>query len=468
MLLSLTEFIGRFHPVLVHLPIGILLLAVTLQLLSHKKGYALPPAALKVVWLGGAFSALLSCITGYLLSASGEYDSVTVAVHMWLALLLMAVSFLLCAKIFQSKFGVTYKAALIGLLVLLLLTGHFGGSLTHGADYLTAALHGDAGATALPQKPIANVQEATAYADVVQPILQAHCYGCHGPQKQKGGLRMDDVQALLKGGKNGKALLPGNAGESEMLKRILLPREDEDHMPPKEKPQLTERQIALLHWWIDGGAYFTKKVKDIAQNEKTGPLLLALQSPQAEKPVSLLPAEPVVAADAADIAALTKRGVVVMVMAQNTNYLSANFVAASSFSDADVRLLLPLKRQLAEIKLGTTKITDEALKVLGQCTNLRVLQLNGTKIADAGLLQLRGLDSLRTLNLVGTNVSTQGLLSLRPLKNLQALYVYQTAIHGADWLRLKQAFPKTQIDTGGYAVPFFATDTTVVKPPEKK
>ncbi|WP_315820267.1 c-type cytochrome domain-containing protein [Paraflavitalea speifideaquila] len=106
---------------------------------------------------------------------------------------------------------------------------------------------------------IANVQEAGAYKEVIQPLLETKCYSCHNKNKQKGGLRMDEQALLLKGGKNGVALTPGKAAESEMMKRLLLPREHDDHMPPKEKPQMSESEIALVHWWIESGASFDKK-----------------------------------------------------------------------------------------------------------------------------------------------------------------------------------------------------------------
>ena len=126
-------------------------------------------------------------------------------------------------------------------------------------------------------KPIPNVQEAYVYNDVVRPILQTKCYSCHGVNKQKGKLRMDDAVMLMKGGKDGKVIEPGNADSSELIKRLLLPVDNEDHMPPKEKPQPSESQIVLLQWWISQGASFVKKVKEVDQPDKIKPFLLALQ-----------------------------------------------------------------------------------------------------------------------------------------------------------------------------------------------
>jgi len=88
-------FIGRLHPVLVHLPIGIILLALFLEVLSVRPGYAgMKPAADLALGLGVLFAAF-SCCTGWLLSQSGDYDSALVTVHQWLAISLTILSALL-------------------------------------------------------------------------------------------------------------------------------------------------------------------------------------------------------------------------------------------------------------------------------------------------------------------------------------------------------------------------------------
>ena len=164
-------------------------------------------------------------------------------------------------------------------------------------------------------KPVANVQEAIAYNSVIKPILQTKCYSCHNASKQKGGLRMDEPERLMKGGKDGKVVQPGNAASSEMIRRLLLPISDDDHMPPKEKPQPTENQIALLHWWITNGAEFTKKVKDLPQSDKLKPVLTALQQPVIVVPKAPddIPGEPVDKADEKVVARLKAHGINILV-----------------------------------------------------------------------------------------------------------------------------------------------------------
>ena len=128
-------------------------------------------------------------------------------------------------------------------------------------------------------------------------------------------------------------------------------------------------------------------------------------------------------------------------------------------------LLQSVKKQLVWLKLNNTAISDSALSIIGQFTNITELQLNNTNITDKGLGFIKNLDKLQSLSLVGTKVTAEGIVQLQELKVLQSIYLYKTGINKNDWPLLKKAFPKTAIDTGGYVVPLLATDTTLVKPP---
>jgi len=463
----MSEFFGHFHVVLVHLPIGILLLACLFQWLERKPRFSSLHAAAGIAFLVGMICAIFSAITGYLLSLTGDYDEQLVNTHQWFGISVASVSIVMYYFHRRHAPATTQTAVSVVLFLLIIITGHLGGSLTHGSDYLTKSLSNSPDSSNVQRKPIPNVQEAVAYSDIIQPLLQTKCYRCHGKNKQKGKLRMDDSLRLMKGGKDGVVIIPGHAEKSEMAKRISLPREDDDHMPPKEKPQLNEQEIALIHWWIATGASFDKKVKELNQPEEIKPALLALQNEQKKRIiVPDIPAKPVARADEEAVKKLKEMGAVVEPVAQNTNYIFVDFVIVSNFSDKEMQLLLSLKEQLIWLKLGNTFITDSALQIVSQFKNLMRLQLDHTKITDKGLANLKSLQNLRYLNLVGTSVTSKGIMELKGLKNLQSIYLYQTAVKKSDWHDLKKMFPKTLIDSGGYTVPFIATDTIEVKPPK--
>jgi len=460
-LLTITEFIAHLHPVLVHLPIGILLMGLLLQALARYEKFASFRPAIPSILLTGLIAAVLSCITGFLLYRNGDYDGSLVSWHMWMALALTFVAFALCARSFFGQvFDRTGGWLALGLFLLITITGHLGGSLTHGEGYLTGAAP-DQDPPVL--HPIADVQQAMAYEDIVKPILQSECYSCHGPNKQKGGLRLDNPAMIAKGGKDGLALLPGHADSSELIKRMLLPSSDDHHMPPKDRRQPSRQQQELLSWWIDQGADYTKRVKDLPQSEKIRPALLALQKgPANTQDIDpALPAEPADPADSRAIAALRNAGVVVMPLAQGSNYLSANFsgIPAASL----IHHLLSLKKQLIRLDLSNSGIGDSVATTIAQCTPLRYLVLSNTAITDKSLPSLAQLAELRVLNLVGTRVTAEGLLSMQPPKHLHAVYLYHTRMDSKYWSKLQGLFKGAVLDSGGYTLPALMTDTAVVR-----
>jgi mono/diheme cytochrome c family protein len=114
------------------------------------------------------------------------------------------------------------------------------------------------GAADLPSINIASLEKlppaapgTVDYARDVQPLLAERCYKCHGPEKEKNGLRLDRKTDVLTGGDSGPALLPGKSGESRLIQYVAGVEEDKV-MPPKG-PRLSPAQIGLLRAWIDQG-----------------------------------------------------------------------------------------------------------------------------------------------------------------------------------------------------------------------
>lgn len=465
-LLSLSGFLGRFHPVVVHLPIGILLLGVLLHWLSRKPAFRNLQPSVGIILLLGAFFAVLSCVSGWMLGEEGDYDMAILDRHRWLGIAVAVMSIIYYLN-YTRKLGQKLPASLpyiLSLLLLLLITaaGHWGGTLTHGEGYLTQGVTQDETGKEM-QKVIPDVQEAVAYNDIIQPVLQSKCYNCHGSSKQKGKLRLDTRAFIEKGGEDGQILVPGKSEESEMYKRIMLGLLEKKHMPPKGKPQLSEAEINLIQWWINTGAGFDQKVKDLPQDAKINPVLMALQQPAEgihAKPD--VPGQPVNAASPEVVSQLKKLGATVIPVASGSNYLSVNFVSATEAGDAAVKLLEPLAPQLVWLKLGDTKITDAAMASLAKLVSLTRLSLSNTAVTDKGITLLQPLSRLQYLNIAGTGITATGLTALKGLPDLQSIYIYQSKVARADTGLLRQTFPKVAIDTGGYVLPLLEGDTTLV------
>jgi hypothetical protein len=257
---DLVLFLGRFHPVLVHLPIGGLVLLGILEALAgfsrFKDAAANRRLVLGLTAIGSAVAALL----GWVLSQGGDYDPRLLQWHKWSGFAVAAACLATFLLSWLKRLR-AYRLCLMLNLVVLVVAGHFGASLTHGRGFffryapapLRSLLAGKAQAPTVP--PAApGLLPQHVFSGVVQPILMQRCSACHGPEKQKGDLRVDSHDALLRGGKSGPALVAGNAPASLLVKRLLLPLADEDHMPPEGKPQPSPAEILALQWWIDHGA----------------------------------------------------------------------------------------------------------------------------------------------------------------------------------------------------------------------
>jgi mono/diheme cytochrome c family protein len=108
--------------------------------------------------------------------------------------------------------------------------------------------------------PPVSAKQGVTYAADIQPLFAKSCYPCHGPKtaKPKGKLRLDTLEAVLKGGEDGPALIQGDSAKSVMVAQISQLGDPDDYMPPpKNKANaqpLTKEQIGLVRAWIDQGA----------------------------------------------------------------------------------------------------------------------------------------------------------------------------------------------------------------------
>lgn len=262
-------FLGHFHPLLVHLPIGALILLGFLEVLAGLSRWK--RAAENSVFIIGfaAVSACLSSALGWMLAQSGDYEANLLNPH---RLLGIAVSTTSVATLLlrHCEWLRAYRAGLAVTLILLAIASHLGGSITHGRDFLTGfsrnGLRIKVDAPAKEPTPstgqTSGVQHSV-FTAVIQPILLERCSACHGPQKHRGNLRLDSFEALQRGGRNGVVVKLGQAKESSLVKRILVPLNEEGHMPPDTSPQATPQEIAILSWWVDAGMPIDRTLDDL-------------------------------------------------------------------------------------------------------------------------------------------------------------------------------------------------------------
>lgn len=465
MLFVVTEFIGNFHPVLVHLPIGILLFALLLEVLQKTKNHQSVAIVIPIAYLAGAIAAILSCATGWLLANTGEYNETTLNFHRWLGISVAILSLLGYYFSVQKKSTISkWIAFLLG--ILLIVTGHFGGTLTHGEGYLTKAFSTKNNDTAILSTPITNAQEALVYKDLIQPILTEKCIKCHSASKQKGNLRLDTEEGILKGGKSGAVITAGSAEKSEIFQRVCLDPLNEKHMPPKGKTPLSEQERLLLNWWIQTGVGFSKKAKDLDQPSAIKLALTAIEKRAlAGIKKSDFPSESVEKASESIIERLRKKGVVVVPIAQNSNYLSANLISLKKVDAETLNQLCSLNKQLIWLKMPAIQLSDTGWQKIGTLQKLTKLSVQHSNISDKELLYLNTLTQLQYLNLMGTAISGKALMEINGWNQLSQLFVASTHLVTSELIALQSKFPKAEVDTGGYQVSTLVTDTQILKAP---
>ena len=477
------DFIGHLHPLIVHLPIGILLLGVLMMVYEHYSKVDLQ-TPISLAFLVGSISAVLACIAGWILSNSGEYDALLVQKHQWTGISTAVIGLLV-------YFLKQYRKLLAVILTLLVfITGHYGGTLTHGENYLfnsnensnTSQVDTIKVEAKKITQTISNgadsltIETHNVYKEQVAPILKLRCYNCHAALKQKNGLRLDGEMFIKKGGKNGKIFVAGNTFKSPLYTSLVLPIDDEKHMPPKGKHQLSQNEILIIESWIKSGASFEDIIDTISNNELVKNVVSRntiadkniLANPAkvngeitemkkdvvennnikgVEKNSSLPNPSPISPSIIEDF---KQENIILTNIAEGSNFVMANFVNVVPFNNSSLQALKSINEQLAVLKLTNLPINDIDIKIVADLKNIKKLNVENTLITDNGLDYIKQLSQLEQLNLYGTNISDEGIIQLTDLKNLSVLYLWKTKVTLNGIEQFKKLNPKVTIEIGDF------------------
>ena len=263
------QFFGRFHSMLVHLPIGFIILAVFFELISLKKKADLHLAIIYAFLIGASFG-VISIVLGLMLASGGGYNEDTLNLHKWTGIVMTTLTFLLYF-IKRNKNEIVWKKKCYPIVVslvmiLLFIAGHNGGNLTHGSSYLLEhapnSIRSMAGLKPARER-VTILDSALVYDDVIHPIFESKCNVCHNNDKAKGELLLIDSESILKGGESGEVIISGSASKSELYRRITLDPNHKEFMPTEGRTPLTNEETVLIEWWINEGAHFDKKIIEL-------------------------------------------------------------------------------------------------------------------------------------------------------------------------------------------------------------
>lgn len=462
MLDFLGPLMGRMHPLLVHLPIGILIFGILLCLIPQKDKTNLIPAA-RLAFLLGGIAAFGAGLSGFLQYQFEGFAWEEVRFHLITGVL---TTFGSLAFYFQlRRSDVLIKKTKIQALVLgliLTLTGHLGGSLTHGDNYfaevlppeLQSLLGFEIQPEKGPQLAEENWENAELFSEVIQPIFNQNCKSCHNPRNKKGELDLSEMKGLLAGGEDGLVLTVGDPDHSELFSRLILPKEDEKHMPPSEKRQPSKEEIALIESWIKNGG---KEKGTLAEAEIPRRLVerFILKNQIPFYPLTQIPS---ISPDS--LAALKASGFFAEAVEAGSGLLKITCTNYPDFQDIDWAKLASSKKRIAYLDLSGTKITDALLDSIKLLPNLTVLKLSNTTISGKSLENLSQLPNLKLLYLNQTPVNLEQIQALAKSQSIQKVFAYETPASTELPNSGKLSFPFL-LETGNYSLPKLPTDTIV-------
>lgn len=459
MLDFILPLLGRLHPLLVHLPIGILIFGILLIFLQKNGTTSFNPT-IRLAFLLGGISATLAGISGFFQYQFEGFAWDSVQSHLIAGVISVIGSFYLFTRIKdETTFNSKIKIQVLVLFLALTVTGHLGGNISRGEEYLLEVLPAGiqtlVGFEAPPEKileiPMQGWEELAFYGEVVQPILNQNCKSCHNPRNLKGELNLTTFEELLKGGENGEVLKPGNPELSVLFAKMVLPLEDEDHMPPKEKRQPSKEEIALIKSWIAAGASQNKTLGQAGVEEKL------LEPFFHKEEIPFYPLTEVAAVPADTLSKLRTSGFYAETILQGSSWMKVSCINFPEFTETNWTLLKPVKDQIAYLDLSGTQVTEGILDSIAGLPNLTVLKLNQTALSGSQLSELSNCKNLKLLYLNSTQLSLENLSGINMHPSLQKVFAFQTPA-GESMIPGKFSF---ELETGNYSLPKIPADTIV-------
>lgn len=433
---SWLQVIGRVHPLVLHFPIVIIVMYIVWLLLARANSHYLQVGS--HLLLMTAFTSAFTALCGLLLSKEAGYDADALQPHKW-AGTLTSITLLGWYWFTTNAQPRRWQSLTISTVLILLVTiaGHLGANITHGENFIMAPV-------ASTKTNSVEFEDAYVYADLVQPIFDSKCIGCHNSSKAKGQLVLETAETMLKGGKNGK-LWDTSINASLLLQRLKLPEDEKEHMPPTGKPQLTVEELAIIGAFIKNGGDVHKKAIELPYNDTLRFLAYKRLRPAMEEYTFN-------AADTKTVEKLNSANRVIYPLALTSPGLVVNFYNAASFNANMLKELSAVSSQVVELNLNNMPVNDNDVSTIAMFGNLRVLHLNNTNIKGTSFKALQKLANLRSISLSGTPVEAVFLTKLQALPKLRSVFVWNTGL-------AKTTLPtgKIRFETG------YNSDTVILK-----
>lgn len=362
------KYLGNYHILLLHLPIGGFIFTFLLYLIQNflKENYSAPINFGLIFSFG---SAIITSILGYILHLEGGYNEALVDRHMWLAIIS---TILIGITLYLHKNKFSKKIVLSSFLtsqILISVTSHFGGSMTHGVDYLKIPEFEN-------KTALVSYDSIHVFNQVITPIFDSKCVKCHNINKSKGDLMLTSVDQIMKGGEYGKIIEVNDSDKSRLYTYLNLPLDDEHHMPPDGNAQPTENEIELIKLWIDNGTDFENYFK-IGEDDYSKEILNFL-------PKQIADVDP---PKRSQLEKLIENEFRIERISSENNFIDIKF-QGKTFKQNYFNLLSKVGENIKRLDLSFVDLSSVNLSKLDDLENLTYLNLNNTSLSSDDLEKL--------------------------------------------------------------------------------
>ncbi len=433
-LFDISSFFGRLHPLIVHLPIGFIIIEIILEWYLKVNKIYISNKILSFIWFLAFISSIFAVFFGWLLASNGHYAEDNIYLHRWSGILL--VFFILFIWGLKSKMIYLFKSQNsffnFLIIIILLIVSHQGGKITHGENYIL-----EYSPEFIKKKFYNNTNTKISYKDkeldsieifkeLILPIFEHKCISCHNNEIQMGELNMTTVAKLFKGGSSGNAIINKNAEKSILFNRITLPQNNNKFMPPNSNP-LTYDEINLIKWWLNSDIKSNNRLSSV-KLEKTDKWLLnkLFEIDTKEKPfydklknISKL--------DYEKLKRLDNVNFTWKILAENYPLIELNYIG-NNIEDTSLNEILKFNENIIALTIKDSNLKDSHLKLISKLKNLMILNIQNNPITDKGVIHLGSLKNIEKLNLYGTKISNISLNILSKIKSLKTIYLWRTKV----------------------------------------
>jgi uncharacterized membrane protein len=450
MLIEFLDFLGSLHPLIVHLPIGIVLLTIAIDVFMRNKNNSVH-RVITMGWFFSFFSGLLAALFGWFLGDNGYYFESQINIHRWSGVAFVGLCFIIwLLRYINFRFSKSFNRSVnLTTILLLMITGHFGGEMTHGQNYLFENLpyvQKKISVIPLSEDKRSETDSLFVFEDLVYPVLEEKCMACHNQNRAYGGLNMSALETMVKGGNSGAGIQNGKPFESLIYKRVSFPHDHPKFMPPSGVP-LSYDQIATLEWWIDNGAEKQMPVT-LARNDAKIQRLMELQYGLDLREKTYLETLALASPTPEELKTIQGEEYIWRFLNPEQSFLDLKFTK-KKIEKNDLLKIQSIKKNVTWLNLTDCMLNDNHLSYLSDFPNLTRLKIQKNPlVTNKGIEALQNLENLTELNLYGTRVSNAALNTLGQMESLKKLFLWNTRITAKAIADFKAQHPDVEVIAG--------------------